>query len=120
MIMFRNYNQRETLYRSKVKPFVKGSSAHSTITYVRNGDCILVLHPGGKQYSGHHRNHVAEMRDWTNKALVHVTKVNIEVSSTGRSPRLRHILGKNLAGLYPFYKDRTQISDQWCDEVARL
>src|SRR4029434_3871769 len=45
-----------------------------------DGDEVFLLHPRAEQDAGHHRNHIAQMRDWTDETLLHIAQVDVCVS----------------------------------------
>src|SRR6185369_1396283 len=73
-----------------------------------------------EQDSRHHGNHVAQMGDWTNKALLHVAEMNVEISAARRSPGFRHVLRKNISRANSFDEHGAEITDQRRDEVLWL
>src|ERR1044071_2986233 len=77
MVVFRHDNQRQSLYRSEVEAFVKRARTHSTIANVRQSHDVLLLHSRTKKNPGHNRDHVAEMRDWTNEAFLHIAEMDV-------------------------------------------
>src|ERR1051326_796443 len=99
---------------------MKRARAHTAITDVSNGDEVLLLETSAEQNARHHRNHVAEMRDWTNEALREIAKVNVEISATRWTPRLRHVLREDLTWLDALDEHRAEIANQRRDEVLRF
>src|ERR1043165_6719382 len=99
---------------------MKRARTHAAITDVSNGDEVLLLKTSAEQNARHHRNHVAEMRDWTNEALRQIAKVNIEISAARWSPRLGHVLRKDLTWLDALDEHRAEIANQRRDEVLRF
>src|SRR5215204_5616329 len=99
---------------------MKGAGAHPAIADVGNRDDLFLLHSTANENSGHHRYHVAEMRDWSNKTLLHIAKMNVEIPTAGRPPGLCHVLGKNITRSYSFYEHCAEIANQWRNEVTRL
>src|SRR5215212_4409871 len=99
---------------------MKGARAHAAVADVSDADKILVLQTAAEQNAGHHRDHVTQMRDWPDEALLHIAKVDIEISSARRSPRLRHVLRKNLARPDAFDEHRAEIANQRRDEIPGL
>src|SRR5690242_1634462 len=96
------------------------AGAHATVADVSDSDELLVLHSPAQQHSGHDRDHVAQVRDWTNETLLQVAKVNVEIFAAGGSPRLRHVLREDLARSNALDQNRAEVSDQRRDEVLLL
>ena len=82
VVIFGNHNQRQTLHGGEVHPFIKCASARAAISDVGQADDVLLLHAGAEQNSSHHRNHVAQMRNWADESSVHITEVNVEIFAT--------------------------------------
>src|ERR1043165_9763854 len=99
---------------------MKRASAHTAITDLSEGDEVLLRETSAEQNARHHRNDVAEMRDWTNEALRQIAKVNIEISAARWSPRLGHVLREDLTWLDTLDEHRAEIADQRRDEVLRF
>src|SRR5690349_8435866 len=99
---------------------MKSARAHTAVADVSHGDKFLISHSAAEQNSGHHGNHVAQMGDWTNKSFLHVAEVNVEVFAAGWSPRLRHVLRKDISRANALNEHGAEISNQWRDEVLRL
>src|SRR4051812_27628449 len=97
MIVFGNNDQRQPLHRGEVQSFVERARAHATVTDVSDGHEVFLLHPPSQQDSRHHRDHIAQMRDWTDKPFLNIAEVDVEILAAGWSPRLRHVLRKDLA-----------------------
>ena len=76
---------------------MKSPGAHPAVANVSDRDNRLFLHSRAEQHAGHHRNHVAEMRNRTDKSFLHIAEVNIEIASTRRSPGFRHVLREDFA-----------------------
>ena len=53
------------------------------------------------------------------KPLVHVTEMDVEILSAGRSPGFSHVLRKNFARPNSFDEDRSQIANDRRDEIIR-
>src|SRR5258707_212625 len=119
MIVFRDHNQRQTLDRGKVHSFIERSGAGAAVADVSEPNNVFLLQASAQENSRHHRNHVAEMRDGPEKTFVQITKVNVEIFAAGRSPGLRHVLRKNLAGTNAFDEHRAEIANDRSDEVFR-
>src|SRR4030095_10025816 len=99
---------------------MKGSRADTTFTDISNCNYRLSFHASPEQHTRHYRNHVAEVRYWTNEALFHIAEMYIEISAARRSSRLRHVLSKNISRSNPFYQHSAEVADQWCNEIPRL
>src|ERR1700730_1426411 len=99
---------------------MKCARAHAAVTVVGNSHNLLLLNATREQHAGHHRNHVAQMRDWTNEAFLHVAEVDVKVASTGWSPGLSHVLREDVAWPNPLHQHGAEISNQGCNEVPRL
>src|SRR6185312_7337305 len=85
-----------------------------------HGDKLLFLQPSAEQDTGHHRNHVAEMRNRTDEALFHVAEVDIQIFSTRWAAGFRHVLRKDFARADAFYENGAEIANQRRDEILRL
>src|SRR6266576_4767563 len=116
MVGFNDYDQRQTLHRGKVHAFIKRARARAAITDISESDNVFLLHARAQKDSRHHRNHVAEMRDWANEPFVHVTEVHVEIFSARWSPGFRHILGKDFARANSFDEYSAQIANDRRDE----
>src|ERR1043165_3613384 len=120
MVVLGDDDQRKALYGGKVEPFVKRAGAHTAVADGSDGDKLLLLHARAQQNARHDGNHVAKVRDWTNKSFLHVAEVDIEIFSAGRSPRLRHVLREDVARSNSFYQYSAEVSDQRSDKILRL
>src|SRR6202008_2671034 len=99
---------------------MKSARTHAAIADVSHADKLPVSHSSAQQDSGHHRNHVAEVRNWTNKTFLHVTEVNVEIFAAGWAPGFRHVLRKDFARADTFDQHGAEIPDQWREKVLRL
>src|SRR2546425_11978908 len=98
---------------------MKCAGAHATVANVGNSDNLFLLHASREQDASHHRNHVAEMRDWTNEAFLHVAEVNVKVASAGWSPGLSHVLREHVAWPNPLHQHGAEISNQGRHKIPR-
>src|SRR5689334_14218199 len=106
MVVLSDNDQWQSLHRGEVESFVKCAGTHATIADVGHGYELLLLHATAEQDAGHHRNHVAQMRDRANEALLHVTEVDVEISAAGWSPRFCHVLREDVARANAFDEHR--------------
>src|SRR5262249_53105771 len=118
MIVFSDHDQRQTLYRGKIHPLIKGARAGAAVTDVSEADNVLLLQAGAEQDAGHDRNHVAQMRNRANESLRHVTEMNVEVFSAGWPPGFGHVLGEDFARPNSFDETRPQIANDWRYEIV--
>src|SRR5437879_2509426 len=117
--MLGDHNQRQTLHRGEVHPFIKCSGARAAVADVSQSDDVLLLHASAEKNSRHHRNHVAEMRNRTDESFVQITEVDVEIFATRRPPRFGHVLSKNLTRANAFYEASAQIANDRRDEIIR-
>src|ERR1700730_10066850 len=99
---------------------MKSARTHSAVTNISNGHDAFLLHTSCEQYACHYGNHVAQVGDRTDKASLPVTKVNIEIFTARRSPRLRHILRKDIARTDSLDKNRTEVTNQRRQKIVPL
>src|SRR5207237_447151 len=99
---------------------MKRAGAHAAVANIGNRDNLFLLQASREQHSSHHRNHVAEMRDWTNEAFLHVAEVNVKVATTGWSPGLSHVLREDVAWPNPLHQHGAEISNQGRNEIPGL
>src|SRR2546429_6259282 len=119
MVRLNDYDQWQALYRGKVHPFIEGAGARAAITDVSKSDDVFLLHARAQKYSSHHRNHVAEMRNWADEASVHIAEMHVEIFSTRWAPGLRHVLGKDFARPNSFNEHSAEIANDRRDEIIR-
>src|SRR5258705_4665287 len=60
------------------------------------------------------------MGDGSNESFLHVAEVDVEISTAGRSPRLSHVLRKDLARTNSFDENSTKIANQGRQKILRL
>ena len=53
---------------------------------------------------GHHRNHVAQVRNRSDETFVHVAEMHVQIFSARRSPGFGHVLRKDFARPNAFHK----------------
>src|SRR6266550_2909298 len=99
---------------------MKSACAHTAVANISNRYDALFLHPSGEKYACHYGNHVAKVGDGTDKAFLPVTKVNIEIFTARRSPRLRHILRKDVARTNSLDENGTQVTNQRRQKIVLL
>ena len=119
MIVFSDYDQRQTLHRGEVHPFIERSRAGAAVADVSQADGIFLLHARAQKDSRHHRNHVPEMGNWADEPTVQITEMNVEIFSAGRTPGFGHVLGKDFARGNPFDETRAEIANDRRDEIVR-
>src|ERR1051326_3394380 len=99
--------------------FVECAGTRTSITYVSQAHDISLLHPRAQQYSRHHGNHVAEMRNRTNESFIHIAEVHIQIFAARWAPCFGHVLRKDFTWTYPLDEAGPKIANNRSDEIVR-
>src|SRR6267143_6183157 len=99
---------------------MKSARAHAAVANISNRHNAFFLHTSSEQYSCHYGNHVTQVGDRTDKTSLPVTKVNVEIFTARGSPRLRHILRKDIARTDSLDKNRTEVTNQRRQKIVLL
>jgi hypothetical protein len=96
---------------------VESAGAHPAVADVGHGHRLLLLHPRREDDARHHGDHVAEVRDGADEALLQIAEVDVEVAPLRRPPRLRHVLREDFARADALDEHRAEVADERRDEV---
>ena len=117
VVMFGDHNQRQTLHCGEVHSFIECTGAGAAVADVSQSNEVLLLHAGAEQNSGHHGNHIAEMRNRSDESFVQVAEVNVKIFATGWTPRFGHVLRQDFTWTNAFHEASAQIANDRRDEI---
>ena len=97
---------------------MKCAGRSRAIANVDEPDAILFSHLEGKGDTGHHRHHVAEVRDLPDESSHQVAVVDVELATARGRVALRHVLLDDLGWLRALDQHRSEVADERRQHVS--
>jgi hypothetical protein len=119
-VVFDDDDERATLNRREIDPLVERAGGRSAVSDVNEANPILAAHLERQRHARHNRHHVAKRRDLTDEAAIEVAEVDVELATTGRRIRLRHVLSEHLDRRRTLDEHRPKIANERRHNVAAL
>jgi hypothetical protein len=117
-VVLDDHHQRAPLHGGEIDSLVKSSRRSGAVADVNHSHPRLFSHLERERHAGHHRDHVAEVRDLADESADEIAVMDVELASARGRVTLCHVLLDDLVRLRALNQHRAEVPDQRGEDVA--
>ncbi len=120
MVVFADHDERQPLHGGEVQPFMERPGRGPAVADIHQADPRLAAQLKGQRDPRHHRDHVAEMGNLAEIALLEVVEVDVQLATVRGAVGLGHVLPEDFDGLSAHHEQGPKVTDQRRQHVLVL
>src|SRR3569623_2383317 len=117
-VVLDDHHERAALHRREVDALVECAGRRRAIAHVHEAAALFAAHLEGKRCAGHHRHHVAQLRDLADEAAHGVAEMDVQLASARGRVAFRHVLANDLERLRALDQHRAKVAYERAQDVA--